>query len=219
MLAAPNATSENKFIFVLGKRVRRCVYRCSGPGGLAVRRLKMELISKANFILNTRLEYVVGVQVLEDSIYIDMKSSASSRINKSIRQFMFSGSEVVAVFALRKNTSRNLLVMGTLRGEDVTFAPGFTVESSNGNFYRQAKQYRVRLKKRSAFNTSSIISSEDFLQKVEHGYGIGVFCPKMASGKMPYVRGLISLLGATGSKLSKKGTFNVRHTGCFVKIQ
>lgn len=177
----------------------------------------MDTISKANFILNTRLEYVVGVQVLEDTIYIDMKSSSSSRINRSIRQFMFSGNQVAA-FALRKNTSTNLLLMGTLRGQDVTFA-STKVESSNGKFYRHVEQFRVRLKKISMFNLNSVISSAEFFRKVEIGSGVGVICPKMTSGKMPYVRGLISLLGVTGSNLSKHRNFNIRHSGCFVKIQ
>ena len=177
----------------------------------------MDTISKANFILNTRLEYVVGVPVLEDTIYIDMKSSSSSRINRSIRQFMFSGNQVAA-FALRKNTSTNLLLMGTLRGQDVTFA-STKVESSNGKFYRHVEQFRVRLKKISMFNLNSVISSAEFFRKVEIGSGVGVICPKMTSGKMPYVRGLISLLGVTGSNLSKHRNFNIRHSGCFVKIQ
>ena len=107
----------------------------------------MEMIARANFILNTRLEYVVEVNVVENAIYIDMKSSTSSRINKNIKRFMVSG-KGVAVFALRKNTSRNLLVLGVLRGHDVTFVPGsMKVESRNGKFNREVTQFRVRLKK------------------------------------------------------------------------
>lgn len=177
----------------------------------------MENISKANFILNTRLEYVVQVKVVENAIYIDMMPSTSSRINRSIRHFMVSGNEQnVAVFALRKNTSTNLLVLGLLRAEDVTFVPG-KIESRNGKFYREVTQFRVRLKKKSVFNLN-ITSSAEFIEKVERGSGVGVVCPKMASGKMPYVRGLISLLGETGHYLSQSGKYNIRHSGCFVKI-
>lgn len=178
----------------------------------------MDLISKANFILNTRLEYVVAVHVLQNSIYIDMKSSASSRINKCIRNFMVSGSGI-AVFAVRKNTSRNLLVLGVLRGEDVTFVPGSSkIKSRNGKFYRDITEFRVRLKKDDNFNLN-IRDTTEFFEKVERGVGMGIVCPKMASGKMPYVRGLISLLGVTGHHLSKNGGYNIRRSGCFVEIQ
>ena len=178
----------------------------------------MEMIARANFILNTRLEYVVEVNVVENAIYIDMKSSTSSRINKNIKRFMVSG-KGVAVFALRKNTSRNLLVLGVLRGHDVTFVPGsMKVESRNGKFYREVTQFRVRLKKVPLFNLN-IKNKEEFYKKVDRGSGVGVVCPKMASGKMPYVRGLMSLLGKTGSHMSKDGKYNIRHSGCFVKIQ
>ena len=105
----------------------------------------MEMIARANFILNTRLEYIVEVVVDENAIYVDMKSSTSSRINKNIKRFMVSG-KGVAVFALRKNTSRNLLALGLLRGQDVTFVPGsIKVKSRNGKFYREVAQFRVRL--------------------------------------------------------------------------
>lgn len=178
----------------------------------------MEMIAKANFIFNTRLEYIVDVNVVENAIYIDMKSSTSSRINKNIRRFMVSG-KGSAVFALRKNTSRNLLIFGVLKGEDVTFVPdSLVVQSRNGKFYREVTQFRVRLKKKPIFNLN-IKDETEFYEKVERGSGVGVVCPKMSSGKMPYVRGLISLLGATGSHLSKDGKYNIRHSGCFVKIQ
>lgn len=176
------------------------------------------MIARANFIFSTRLEYVVEVNVVQNEIYIDMKSSTSSRINKSIKRFMISGAGV-AVFALRKNTSRNLLVLGVLRGQDVTFVPGsMKVKSRNGKFYREAAQFRVRLQKQTIFNLH-IENKEEFYVKVNLGFGVGVMCPKMGSGKMPYVRGLISLLGATGSQLSKDGKYNVKYSGCFVKIQ
>ena len=180
--------------------------------------IAMEMIAKANFILNTRLEYVVEVNVVDNAIYIDMKSSTSSRINKNIRRFMVSG-KGSAVFALRKNTSRNLLILGVLRGEDVTFVPSsLVVGSRNGKFYREVTQFRVRLKKVPLFNLD-IKDKTEFYRKVEHGSGVGVVCPKMAFGKMPYVRGLISLLGETGSYMSMDGKYNIRHSGCFVEIQ
>ena len=213
---------------LLGKRVCWAVRNETSFGGVEFKfefRFELELffctmdmVSKANFILSTRLEYVVDVKVLEDVIYVDMKSSTSSRINKSIRRFMVSD-DGVAVFALRKNTSTNLLVLGVLKGDDVTFIPdSCTIESRNGKFYRELTQFRVRLTKNSGFNLD-ISSSSEFLANVERGTGVGVVCPKMASGQMPYVRGLISLLGVAGCHLSKNGRYSLRHSGCFVKIQ
>lgn len=171
-------------------------------------------ISKANFILNTRLEYIVKVRVVDDVLYIDMKSSTSSNINRRIKHFMLSGTGV-AVFALRKDTSTNLLVLGTLERSDLTFVRS-NIESRNGKFYRDFDQFRVRL--RNAFNVN-IKTSSEFVEKVRCGKHLGFVCPKMSFGKMPYVRGLISLLGETGANLAKNGNFNLRHSGCFVEIQ
>ncbi|CAM9134362.1 unnamed protein product [Sphacelaria rigidula] len=181
----------------------------------------MDLVSKASYILNTRLKYVVDVVVLEDTIFVDMMSSTSSRINRSIRDFM-SGvpSDGVAVFALRKDTSTNLLLLGVLEMEDVTCVPGsFEVESRDGKFYRHLKQFRVRVKKKSEFNTEHVTCKSHFYDMVKNCSGLGVVCPKMSFGRMPFVRGLISLLGDAGCKVAENGNFSVRHSGCFVKIK
>lgn len=179
----------------------------------------MDLVSKANYILNTRLEYVVDVVVEEEVIYVDMMSSTSSRINHSIEDFV-SGLDGIAVFALRKDTSTNLLVLGVLKAQDVTYVPGsFEVESMNGKFYRNLKHFRVRLKKMSAFNTEKVTCKSEFYRMVRGGSGLGVVCPKMSFGKMPFVRGLISLLGDIGWKLAENGNYSARHSGCFVKIK
>lgn len=184
----------------------------------------MEKISEANFILNTRLEYVIGVSIdnVEDVVYVDMKSSSSSKINRSLKEFMVSDSGV-AVFAVRKDTSTNLIVLGTVSGEDVTFVPATCVpESSNGKFYMVKDSWktgiRIKLKRKSEFNLN-VTTPAEFFEKVRRGSGLGLVCPKMSFGKMPFVRGLISLFGVSGSVLSFKGNFNVRHSGCFVKIQ
>lgn len=173
-------------------------------------------ISEANCILSTRLEYIVRVSVSDEYLYIYMKSSTSSRINKRIKHFIVSGTGM-AVFALRKDTSTNLLVLGTLERSDLSFAEA-AVESRNGKFFRDFDQFRVRLKKTPSFNLN-ITSAKEFVDKVRCGSGVGLKCPKMSSGKMPYVRGLISLLGETGADLAKNGRFNLRHSGCFVEIQ
>lgn len=188
----------------------------------------MEVVSNASFILNTRLEFVLDVTVLEDTIFVDMMSSTSSRINRGIRDFM-SGipSDGVAVFALRKDTSCNLLLLGVLRMEDVTYVPdSFEVESRDGKFYRHLKKFRVRLKKKSAFNTEHVTCKSQFYDMVRRsgrgsgvGFGLGVVCPKMSTGKMPFVRGLMSLLGDAGCKVAENGNFSLRHSGCFVKIK
>lgn len=172
-------------------------------------------ISEAKFILNTRLEYVVHVEVLDDEIYIYMKSSTSSNINKSIKRFMGGMEDGFAVFALRKDTSTNLLALGMLKGGDLTSE----IKSTNGRFYRDLELIRVRLSKSHSFNTANIASKSEFFRMIKLGSGLGIVCPKMSFGKMPYVRGLISLLGATGSNVAKNGNFNLRHTGCFIKIQ
>lgn len=186
--------------------------------------LSLEMnISEANFILNTRLEYIVDVEVLDDVIYVEMKSSTSSNINKSLKRFMGGVEGGVAVFALRKDTSTNLLALGMLEAEDVTFVPGSSeIASTNGRFYRDLKpgnSIRVRLSKNSDFNTSNIACKSEFFRMIKLGAGLGIVCPKMSFGKMPYVRGLISLLGVAGSDVANNGNFSFRHSGCFVKIQ
>lgn len=180
-------------------------------------------ISEAKFILNTRLEYIVDVEVLDDEIHVTMKASTSSKINKSIERFIAGVEGGLAVFALRKDTSTNLLALGMLEGEDLTFGPGSSeVKSTNGRFYREWKpgnSILVRLRKNPAFNTANIACTSEFYQMIKLGTGLGIVCPKMSFGKMPYVRGLISLLGAAGSIVAKNGNFSLRHSGCFVKIQ
>lgn len=178
----------------------------------------METIAEANFMLNTRLEYVTSVSVdnLEDVVYVDMKSSASSKINNLIQHFMSTDSEV-AVFAVRKDTSTNLIVLGAVRGKDVSFVPG-EIESFNGKFYMRNKLIRIKLKQNTEFNFD-VTTPAEFFEKVKRGSGLGLVCPKMSFGKMPFVRGLISLFGVPGSHLAGNGNFNIRHSGCFIKIQ
>lgn len=177
-------------------------------------------LSKARYILTTRCEYIDDVRVLGPYVYITMRMSSSRRINQEIEKFIHSiGS--IAAFAIRKDTSTNLLVMGTISSDDITKTHHTNdIESRDGKFYRVDSRvgFRVRIPRNSCFNIN-VQSSGEFLDKVySKSFNIGFVCPKMSSGKMPYIRGLISLLGSSGEMLSKDGSFKRRHSGCFFAL-
>lgn len=175
------------------------------------------LLADIRFVMCTLCKFV-EVRVTPEHVYITMRASSSARVNKEIKNFM--AVESKAVFAIRKDTSTNLLVIGVVSGKDIAFLGSDEVYSSDGKFYRRTEDsFRIKIKKNSCFNIN-VKDSHDFLDRVNNrSFGsIGFVCPKMSDGKMPYVRGLISLLGKGGERLAKKGGFNRCHSSCFIKL-
>ena len=180
-------------------------------------------LSKAKYVFTTRIEYIDDILVLNCFIYITMRSSSSTRVNNEIERFInLNEKKEMAVFALRKDTSTNLLAVGLIRREDVSIInpdPSILIKSDNGKFYRvngSRPAFRIRIKRGSCFNVD-VKNSSEFLNKIMNG-SIGFVCPKMSSGKTPYKRGLLSLLGSRGKTRSEDERYNRRNATCFQKI-
>lgn len=176
-------------------------------------------LSKAKYIFTTRVKFIDEIRVFKCFIYITMQKSTSIRVNREIEKFIQLKTNTLAAFALRKDTSTNLLALGVVSNGDITdIEPSITIRSNNGKFYKVLNKpaFRIRIQKETCFNVG-VSNSSELLERI-NSRSIGFVCPKMSSGKTPYVRGLLSLMGSKGKTQSKDGKYNRKNISCFVKL-
>jgi len=176
-------------------------------------------LSKAKYVFTTRIKFIDEIRVFKCFIYITMQKSTSIRVNRDIENFIKLKKKTLAAFALRKDTSTNLLTLGVVSNGDITsIEPSISIQSNNGKFYKVLNKptFRIRVQKEKCFNVD-VKDSLELLERI-NSKRIGFVCPKMSSGKTPYVRGLLSLLGPKGKILSKDGRYNRKNISCFIKL-
>ena len=182
-------------------------------------------LSKAKCIFATRMKFIDEIRVFKYYIYITMQTSTSTRVNREIEDFIRLKTKKTAAFALRKDTSTNLLVIGVISTKDIIkIEPTnkIIIRSENGKFYRvngSKPAFRICIQKEPCFNIG-VKTSYEFMEKVcrKTTGSIGFVCPKMSSGKTPFVRGLISLLGNQGKIQAIDGSYNRKNISCFIKL-
>ena len=169
---------------------------------------------------------------------IILSPSKSDNVNNAIESFIRRKSNVTAIVCVRRDTSTNPVIIGVVSPSDVgvVYPSKYLVKNStsqckllddvvsfhDGQFYREKvlkKAYIIRVNKYGPFNVDveSITQFENRLFRAHDG-AFGFVSPKMSSGKLPFIRGIMSLMGIKAHEKSKDPRLLLRYTSCFIDV-
>lgn len=196
-------------------------------------------MEEANCIFNITLKSTKNyIKIKEKYIVLYISPSTNDKVNDSIESFV-KGKKGKAIVSIRKNTSTNPIVLNVVCPDDVHIVypsrgsvkikrrkddslHDDVIHFKNGKFYRKRvlrKAYKICVKKSEQFNTS-ISDIQEFMTRLDGALSgeLGFVSPKMSSGKLPFVRGIMSLMGHNGKKQSKDPRLLLKYTSVFIKI-
>ena len=196
------------------------------------------------FSVLLRSKYTHEINIEKEHISIFLSPSKSDRVNHAIECFIRGKSDVTAIVCVRRDTSTNPVVIGVVSPTqvEVVYPSKYLVKIvtnnnngckdslhddvvsfEKGKFFRKKvlkKAYRIRVKKNGPFN----VGVDDFSQFQKrllrsHAGEFGFVSPKMSSGKLPFVRGIMSLMGDKARDKSKDPRLLLRYTSCFIDLR
>lgn len=182
--------------------------------------------------------YVHKIEIEKHHIIILLSPSISSKVNQSIETFILEKhASARAIVNIREDSSKNPIIIGVVSPKDVSIVypsrnhkklssddlHDEVIRIKNGSFSREKmlkKAYMIRVAKSSPFNVNveNLAEFEERLAKKAYAGDFGFVSPKMSYGKLPFIRGIFSLMGTKANQKSTDPRYLSKYTSCFIDI-